>query len=406
MKKNLFDLTPEERLPFTVLTEKDVPLVRRPLIKQSPLKSIKKRARVAKGSLLAVNVNPDRGDIHSPIDGIVRDVTPRYVEIEYDPLPARDAAPAPSGEDAAKPAEDIPDKVEPVSLDGLDSAALAAALKKLGVTTKFFTKPCDVFIINGLSTEPGVRFVPELLASQLDILQAGFNLLRRLNPAKNFILVTPPGCEAKLQGASVYQAPAIYPYTLRMPLVRRILGQDDAENVGFTRLFRLHQMGQVAVSGLPLTRMAITVMGKNYLAPLGTPLETFFDLHGITPEEGDTVILGGLMRGSAMATLHRGIGRPDEGVQFIKKGSMPYLQDNPCFHCGSCVNVCPMRLRPNMLSRYAQYRDYAGCRKQHLDLCIECGMCGYVCPACRPMQQYFRMAKFNLGIPSLQHLAG
>jgi electron transport complex protein RnfC len=399
LKKNIFDLSPDERRPFTVL--EGVTLVRRLLHNQKPLAHVKKRARIPKGGLLAVLVSPARGDIHSPFDGIIKDVTPRYVEIEYDPLPPK-PEPTPDG----KPIEEIPDPVQPVSFEGLDAAELAKTLKTLGVSTRFFTKPCDVFIINALNTEPGVNFVPELLESRLPTLQAGFELLRRLSPASNFIMAVPPGCTAKLDGVVNYETPPVYPKTLRLPLVRKILGRETDENVGFARLFRLHQMGEVALTGLPLAQMAITVLGNNYLAPLGTPMEKFFEVLGVVPEEGDTVILGGLMRGGAMANLRRGIDKLDDGIQFIKKDSMPYLQDSPCYHCGSCVNVCPMRLRPNMLSRYAQFRQYEGCRKERLDLCIECGMCGYVCPACRPMQQYFRMAKFNLGIPSLQHLAG
>ena len=61
-----------------------------------------------------------------------------------------------------------------------------------------------------------------------------------------------------------------------------------------------------------------------------------------------------------------------------------------------------MRLRPNMLSRYSEFGQYERCRGEYIDACIECGMCGYVCPARRPMQQFFRMAKLNLGITSRQ----
>ena len=402
-----FYLASGERRPFTVIDT--VKIARRPLNRQAPLKHIKKRARVAAGGLLAVNTNPDRGDIHAPFDGVVTEVTSSYVEIEYSPLPPPQSAPEPAADEEGKPArpkEDIPAPVEPVSLEGLDAPALMQALKSLGISTRFFHNPCDIFIINGLNTEPGIWFVHELLESQIPVLQAGFDLLRRLSPARRFILAVPTGCTAALEGAASYQVEPVYPGTLRMPLIRKILGNIDYDGVGFARLFRLYQMGRVALSGLPVSHTAITVLGKNYIAPLGTTLEHFFDLEGVRPGEGDSIILGGLMRGSALAGPHRGIGRPDEAVQLMKKGSMPYLEDNPCINCGLCVEVCPVRLRPNMLSRYAECRQYEGCRKERLDLCVECGMCGYVCPSCRPMQQYFRMAKFNLGIRSLQHLAG
>ena len=142
------------------------------------------------------------------------------------------------------------------------------------------------------------------------------------------------------------------------------------------------------------------------MGPRGATGATLLGRGGLTRGGGDWVGRGGGMRGHAMAGLHRGIGKNDEALQMFKKNSMPKLEDNPCIGCGACVDACPMRLRPNMLSRYAEFRQYEGCRKEHLEICIECGMCGYVCPACRPMQQYFRMAKFNLGMSSRQNIAG
>jgi Predicted NADH:ubiquinone oxidoreductase, subunit RnfC len=195
----------------------------------------------------------------------------------------------------------------------------------------------------------------------------------------------------------------MYPASLARPLISAITGSEDTRRATLVRLHVLFQLGLVAQSGLPLTHTVTTAFGQNFMLPLGTPVATLLERTGNTPEQGDTVILGGCMRGVAISGLRRGVRKVDDAMSLVKRGSRPPLADNPCINCGACVAVCPMRLRPNMLSRYAEFGLYDHCEKEYIKVCIECGMCGYVCPACRPMQQHFRMAKHNLGLSTLQH---
>jgi len=60
------------------------------------------------------------------------------------------------------------------------------------------------------------------------------------------------------------------------------------------------------------------------------------------------------------------------------------------------VLVCPARLKPSNLSRYAEFALHERCRAEHIESCLECGLCGYVCIARRPVLQYIRLAKRKL----------
>lgn len=389
-----FHLAPSGRHPITVLD--DVTLVRLPIWDRVPVKAAKKRAVVAAGAPVALHPSPNVGDQHAPFDGVIKDVTTTYIEIECAPLPAPAEAPAKDGGELAQ-------KIAPVSFDGLDAIGLAQTLKTLGVHVRTFTRPCDVFIINALNPEPGMLYAQELLASYMPVLEAGFALLKRLNDAPRFVLAVPTGSSVVLEGASTQHISPVYPISLARNLIRAVTGKEDTRRVSLARLHPLFQLGLVAQTGLPLTRTVTTAFGTNYLLPLGTPVQTLLDRGNLAPEPGDSVVLGGAMRGVAISGLRRGVRKVDDAMQLIRAGSRPPLADNPCFNCGACVQVCPMRLRPSMLSRYAEFGLYDECRKEHIELCIECGMCGYICPACRPMQQFFRMAKHNLGLSSLQH---
>jgi electron transport complex protein RnfC len=374
--------------------------VRLPLGERVPLKQVKKRARVAKGALIAAHSSPNVGDMHAPFDGEIKDVTATYIEIGYEPPPS---SPAGEGATGKEGDADLATPVTPVSFDGLDSLALADSLKKLGLSVRPFTRPCDLFIINGLNPEPGMLFAQELLDSYMPELEAGFALLRRLNPAPRYVLALPVGSPAVLRGTSAFHVKPVYPISLARPLIRKVTGREQTRRVSLVRLHNLFHLGLIAHTGRPLTESVVTAFGRNYLAPLGTPVAAFLERAGITPEPGDSVVLGGAMRGVAISGIRRGLRKVDDAMQFIRKGSRPELGGNPCINCGACVSVCPMRLRPNMLSRYAEFERYEFCRKEHIETCIECGMCGFICPACRPMQQHFRMAKHALGLSTFQH---
>lgn len=413
-----FHLSPSGRHPITVLD--DITLVRLPLWDRIPVKAAKKRARVAAGTPISLHPSPNIGDQHAPFDGVIKDITSTFVEIEYDPLPppapegtpaaAAEAAPPQEGDSAkpAKPAKaadpgELTKKVVPVSFDGLDAIELGQLLKTLGIAIRPFTRPCDLFIINCLNPEPGMLYAQELLASYMPVIEAGFRMVMRLNNAPKFLLALPTGSSAVLEGASSTHVNPVYPVSLARNLIRAVTGKEDTKRVTLVRLHALFQLGLVAQSGMPLTHTVTTAFGNNYFLPLGTPVATLLERAGQTPNPGDSVILGGAMRGIAISGLRRGVRKVDDAMELIRQGSRPPLADNPCINCGACVQVCPMRLRPNMLSRYAEFGLYDNCRTEHIETCVECGMCGYICPACRPMQQYFRMAKHNLGLSSLQH---
>ena len=395
MDKRLI-LSPEGRCPIAVLD--DVTVVRLSLGEHVALKTIKKRAKVVEGALVASHPGPDVGDLHAPISGVVKELTATFIEIERE-------APAPAGEKAeAAPADKAvaPEPVEPVSFDGLDAAALAGKLKELGVSPALFARPCELLIINGLNPEPGMLYAEELLFEHKPVLEAGLALALRLSGASRCVLVQSTASFISLKGADMRQVAPVYPASLTCPMIRAVTGREDGTGVSVVRLHALFQLGLVAQSGLPLTRTVTTAFGKNYLVPLGTPVSALLEQSAQTLASGDSLILGGAMRGVAIAGPNRGIRKEDDAVLLLKKNGRPSLEDNPCVSCGACVSACPMRLRPNMLSRYAEFERYEDCRKEYIDVCIECGMCGYVCPTCRPMQQLFRMAKASLGLPTFQ----
>ncbi len=382
-----FSIVPSERRPIYVLN--DITVVRLPLGEHEPVKEVKKKMPVAEGTLLATHSSPNVGELHSPLYGAVKEVSSTYIEIEGT---------------MSRPAEGSVAPPEPADLGTPpDRESLCRLMKSLGIAVRPFTRPCELFIINGLNPEPGMLHTQELLREYVDVLNAGVSLARRLNGGSaKFVLALPEGSTASLEGVESRHFKPKYPISLARPLISTMTGKESSAGVTLVRLHNIFTLGLTAGTGLPLTRTVLTVQGNNFHTPVGALIKDLFTAARTHPAPGDSIVLGGAMRGRAVATVELGIGKDDEALMLLRKGESAGLKDNPCIGCGACVHICPMRLRPNMLSRYAEYEQYDSCRKEHIDTCVECGMCGYVCPAQRPMQQYFRMAKLNLGITSRQ----
>ena len=142
----------------------------------------------------------------------------------------------------------------------------------------------------------------------------------------------------------------------------------------------------------------VTVTGavkkpKNLLVRLGTPLGSLIDYCGGIEGEAGEISIGGPMIG---------ISQPDPGAPVTKgtscllvKESRP-AKERDCIRCGSCLEVCPMRLEPSTLARYARAGRYDDCRRYYIDNCFNCGCCTYVCPSNIPILQYIEIAKAEL----------
>ena len=69
----------------------------------------------------------------------------------------------------------------------------------------------------------------------------------------------------------------------------------------------------------------------------------------------------------------------------------------PCIRCAKCISVCPMGLEPYLLMTVAEQELYERAEKEDVLDCIECGSCSYVCPSDRPLLDYIRLGKTEVG---------
>ncbi len=195
--------------------------------------------------------------------------------------------------------------------------------------------------------------------------------------------------------------PATYPQSLSELVIKNVTGKENPPDVACVSLHNLWSLGRIGHTCFPLTETVLTVGSyskwENFIVKEGSYVGEILENAHITIQEGDTVHRGGPLRGESLDTLDRSVTKGTHGVFVVESKDVPTIEGHsPCINCGSCVLVCPARLAPSTLSRYAEFALHDRCRNEHIFSCLDCGLCGYVCVARRPVLQYIRLAKHRL----------
>ncbi|MBE6962344.1 MAG: electron transport complex subunit RsxC [Ruminococcaceae bacterium] len=155
-------------------------------------------------------------------------------------------------------------------------------------------------------------------------------------------------------------------------------------------------------SGMPVVRQIVTVSGSGVMAPgnvdcpIGTPVSCLLDACGGLKDKTFKLIVGGPMTGTAQSAVNVSVDRGTVAVLAFAGREGRGLKHTQCIRCGRCARVCPMRLQPVFLYRYAMANKMNALEDANLMDCMECGACAYVCPAQLPLVQIFREGKARL----------
>jgi len=368
------------------LQESPVPTLVRIPIQEKHKPVVKKKQIVAKGQVIAENPSKNSfntGFVHASIDGAVDDIQPGFIVIG--PLPAPK-----EGEDVAQPS-----RPEPCSdLDALMQEDLCRRLLELGIDTDKF-HPSRTLVVNGLNPEPGVYVSEQLLKDAKATLEAGIQVLERAVRPGTIKLVVAPSMNITLYGCTTVHASDVYPKTIDPLVVLAATGSERPDGVDVISVSDLYRVGRVAETKLPLVDAVVSVGEKVFRVPTGMPVRDVLHVAGMSSDRCK-VVLGGPMRGEAVYDLAMGIPENCTAVTLVPSGRFPEVGLSACINCGECVLVCPARIQPGMLSRYAEFGKYDETRTRHVEACLECGMCTFACPANRPVLQYLKLAKQQL----------
>ena len=355
------------------------------------VEGVTKKTLVHPRMRLAVHPSPLKGDAFSPIFGRICEINERSIFVE-----------------AVEPNEEQRLAAEAVERNKLDllslperGAELGLVLKSLGLNTRSLGQDCKTLIINGLNPDPGVTWAEPMLLTHLDNLKAGLEVLRRLSPAEKILLAVPKEMRLHHHDIEVAPVPSQYPASINALVIKAVTGKENPEGVGIVGLHNVWSLGRVARTGLPLIETVVTIgsfeHSGNYIVKEGSTIGELLEFANIELKNGDTLVRGGPLRGESLDKLDRSVTKGSTGVFVVEAGTIPPMEGHsPCINCGACTLICPARLSPGFLSRYAEFALHERNRAERIECCLECGLCGYVCIARRPVLQYIRLSKHKL----------
>jgi electron transport complex protein RnfC len=153
----------------------------------------------------------------------------------------------------------------------------------------------------------------------------------------------------------------------------------------------------------PLIDRVVTVTGKslekpsNFRVRIGTPISLLVEKAGGLPADTAKVINGGPMMGKALSTLDVPVVKGSSGILLIPAGEARRKEMQTCIRCTKCVGVCPMGLEPYLLMTLSEKGLFERMETEKVMDCIECGSCSYTCPSARPLLDYIRLGKAEVG---------
>ena len=136
---------------------------------------------------------------------------------------------------------------------------------------------------------------------------------------------------------------------------------------------------------------------RHFQVRIGTPVSYLVEKAGGLPDGTAKVINGGPMMGKALPTTDVPVVKGSSGILLMPKDESLRPEVKPCIRCTKCVQVCPMGLEPYLLMTLSERSLFERMENEKVLDCIECGSCSYTCPSSRPLLDYIRLGKADVG---------
>jgi electron transport complex protein RnfC len=312
--------------------------------------------------------------------------------------------------------EEIIQKVGEAGIVGLGGATFPSQVKlsvPKGMTA-------EILIVNGVECEPYLTSDHRLMLEKAEEMMVGVKILMKaLKVEKAIIGIENNKKDAiellekvskEFDGITVHALKVMYPQGGEKQLIKAVINREVpsgglpiavgavVHNVGTA--FAVYEAVQ---KNKPLFERVVTVTGKsvkkpaNFMVRIGTSVNELIEAAGGLPEDTGKVISGGPMMGKALNTTDVPVTKGTSGILIIPEGESRRGKVMDCIRCSKCVSVCPMGLEPYLLMPLVEKAIYDKAEKEKVMDCIECGSCSYTCPSFRPLLDYIRLGKAEVG---------
>lgn len=313
-------------------------------------------------------------------------------------------------------AKEIADKIAESGIVGLGGATFPSHVKAMvpkGRTAEYL-------VINGVECEPYLTADHLLMLEKSEELIIGIKILMKALSVENAIIGienNKPDAIEKLtklvaneNGIKVQPLKVQYPQGGEKQLINATIGKEvpsgglpiDIGAVVFN-VGSIYAIYEAVQKNKPLFERVVTVTGKslekpsNFKVRLGTSVSELIENAGGVPDNTGKIINGGPMMGKAIVSTDIPVVKGSSGILLMPSEESKRKEIEPCIRCAKCVSVCPMGLEPYLLGVEGEKSLFDRLESDRVMDCIECGSCSYTCPSGRPLLDFIRFGKSNVG---------
>lgn len=313
---------------------------------------------------------------------------------------------------------------EVMSIEEIKAAIMSAGIVGLGGAAfpthiKIFPqgdKIIDNFIINGAECEPYLTADHRLMVEEADKLITGIKIcMKILNVTRAYLGIEENKLDAievlnnacQKEAITVVKLKTKYPQGAEKMLIKAITGKEVPPGrlpmdigVVVQNVATVCAIADSVQYKIPLIERIVTISGgaiaqpKNLRLRIGTTFADAIGYCGGFKKVPAKIIMGGPMMGIAQTGINVPVIKGTSGILALSKEEIDTKSRSACIRCGRCIAVCPMGLRPGVISILGERGDYIAARdEEYLLDCVECGSCEYACPARRNIVHYVKLLK-------------
>ena len=274
----------------------------------------------------------------------------------------------------------------------------------------------DTLIANACECEPYITADDSLLRTDPEHVLEGMEILYQvLKPERMVLAVEDNKAEAiekvngilqKFPGIELVVLPTRYPQGAEKQLIQSVTGRQVppgklpvAVGCAVFNVSTYAAIYRAVRLGLPLIQRIVTISGEaiaepqNFIVRIGTPFHDLVEAAGGLHDKTERVISGGPMMGIAQSDLSVPVIKATNSILCLLKDRNGAAENPVCLRCGKCVSVCPMRLHPTYMYRFANAGRVDQLQRLNILDCMECGSCAFTCPGKLPLVETFRKGK-------------
>ena len=302
--------------------------------------------------------------------------------------------------------EEIINRVREAGIVGMGGAGFPTHVK---LSVKEPAK-IDYVIVNGAECEPYLTSDYRKMVEEPEKLIDGLRVYLKLFPYSLGIIAiedNKPDC-IKVFKALTKDEPRItvkalrtkYPQGSERQLIYAVTGREINSkllpaDVGcvVNNVDTVISVRRAIFEGMPLMHRIVTVTGnciknpRNFKVLTGTAYADLVPEAGGFKKEPVKIISGGPMMGFCIFDLNVPVTKTASALLCLSRDDISRMEPSACINCGQCVEVCPSRLIPKLLSDHAANFNEEEFLSNHGLECVECGCCSFICPAKRPLCQ-------------------